>query len=71
VSFSVAFSFDSDFESSTVATRSSRCLVSLVDRDSTSWVASDGDRDLRRVEGGPSTADDWDSDLFKKNQYIL
>ena len=33
-------------------------LVSLVDRDSTLWVVSDGDWDLRRrqqVEGGPST----------------
>lgn len=24
------------------------------------------DRDLRRVKGGPSTADDWDCDLSKK-----
>ena len=35
-------------------------LVSLVDRDSTSWVASDGDWDLQRVEGGPLAADEGD-----------
>ena len=40
-------------------------LVSLVDRDSTLLVVSDGDRDLRRVEGGSLTADDCDCDLFK------
>ena len=53
------------------ATQVSRCwsfLASLVDRDSTSCV-SDGDRDLR-VEGGKSTADDCDCDLFKKSQHI-
>ena len=53
LSFSVAFSIESDFESSIAATRVSRCwslLVSLVDRDSTSWVASDGDWDLQRCQ---------------------
>ena len=70
-SFSVSFSFESDFESSIAATRVSRCwslLASLVDRESTSLLASDGDRDLRRVEGGPSTSDDWDCDLFEKKK---
>ena len=70
-SCSVVFWFESGFEISIAATRDSRCwsfLVSLVDRDSASCVASEGDRDLRRVEGGPSTTDDWDCDLFKKSQ---
>jgi hypothetical protein len=65
----VSFSFESDFESSIVATRTSNCLsllASLVDRGATAWVASDGERDLRRVEGGSSTADEWDCDLFEK-----
>jgi len=60
----VSFSFESDFESSIAATRASNCLsllASLVDRGATAWVASDGEQDLRRVEGG--SADEPSSSL--------
>jgi hypothetical protein len=67
----VSFSFESDFESSIAATRASNCLsllASLIDHGTTAWVALDGEWDLRRVEGGSLTADEWDSscDLFEK-----
>ena len=68
----MSFSFDSDFESSILATRASNCLsllASLVDRGLTAWGVSDGEWDLRRVEGGSSTADECDCDLFEKKKF--
>ena len=67
VSFSVSFNYFSielDFGSSIGVIQASSFPV--VDRNSTSWVASDGDQDLRQVEGGPPTVDKWDCDLFLK-----
>jgi hypothetical protein len=61
--------FESSFEISIAATRDSMCWSFLVvERDSTLLVASDGN--LRRVEGGSLTADDWVT-CSKKSTYSL